>query len=282
MRKFLGLVLLAALVGCTKVEPGYVAVKVNNYGSQRGVADFPLHTGRVWYNPFTEDVHKFPTYQQNYLWTADERAESPVDESFTVNSIEGASLNFDVSFNASFIADSVPKVFVAFRKSAHDIIYQYVRNVLRGSFSSYASRMKVTEIFGERKQALQDSVEVAVARKLAPFGMHIEQLSIVGKMRVDDKVEASINAVLTAAQKAIEAENKIRQAEAEAHQMIERARGDSLSAVIKAAGQAEANSRIERSLTPELIEYNTVLKWDGKLPMMTGQGGIPLLDLRSR
>lgn len=38
---------LLLLVGCTRIPPGYVGIKVNMYGSQKGVADFPLQTGRV-------------------------------------------------------------------------------------------------------------------------------------------------------------------------------------------------------------------------------------------
>jgi hypothetical protein len=54
-----GMLLLLAIAGasffttgCAKtIPPGHVGIVVNQYGSQKGVADFPLKTGRVWYNP---------------------------------------------------------------------------------------------------------------------------------------------------------------------------------------------------------------------------------------
>ncbi len=42
----LAVVLLSA-GGCTKVEPGFVGIKVKLYGRQRGVQDYPIVTGRV-------------------------------------------------------------------------------------------------------------------------------------------------------------------------------------------------------------------------------------------
>ena len=42
---------------CTKVEPGYVGIKVDNWGSQKGVQDYPLKTDMVIYNPLTEDMY---------------------------------------------------------------------------------------------------------------------------------------------------------------------------------------------------------------------------------
>src|SRR3989344_2786291 len=76
LKKYLALTLMVGVFGningCTKVEPGYVGIKVNQYGSQRGVEDFPIVTGRVLYNPFTEDVYKFPTFLQNVVWTQNE------------------------------------------------------------------------------------------------------------------------------------------------------------------------------------------------------------------
>ena len=98
---------------CAKVEPGWAGIKVRNYGSQKGVQDFPVRTGRVWYNPITDDVYKFQTFLQNYTWQAkgNDRNDSR-NESFTVNSVEGATINFDVAFSIAFEADSVPKLFV--------------------------------------------------------------------------------------------------------------------------------------------------------------------------
>jgi regulator of protease activity HflC (stomatin/prohibitin superfamily) len=144
--------------------------------------------------------------------------------------------------------------------------------------------MKVTDIFGSQKSALQDSVTKQVQRLLKPEGIIVDQLSIIGKIRVDPQVESSINAVLTASQKAIEAQNKVNQARAEAEQMIQTARGDSAAANIRAVGQAEANRKLNATLTPALIQSQWIARWDGKMPEVTAGGSSTpmLLNLPSR
>ena len=42
---------------------------------------------------------------------------------------------------------------------------------------------------------------------------------------------------------------------------------------IKAEAEAAANKTISESLTPNIIEYNKIQKWDGVLPKVTGNGG---------
>ena len=54
---------MAGCFGCTYIPPGYVGIKVNLYGSQRGVQDIPVLTGRVIYNPWTEKIYGVPPEQ---------------------------------------------------------------------------------------------------------------------------------------------------------------------------------------------------------------------------
>ena len=123
---FLGFSVLVA--GCGKVEPGYVGIKVNHYGSQRGVEDYPIQTGRVWFNPFTEEIYKFPVFVQTVTWTKSHTEESPNDDSMTFNSVEGAIINADVSLAYFFDSDKVPHIFVEFRRTAKEITWQYMRD----------------------------------------------------------------------------------------------------------------------------------------------------------
>lgn len=173
---------------CTRVEPGYVGIKVNMYGSQKGVEDFPLETGRVWYNPWTEEVYKFPTFLQSVVWTRNMTEGSPIDESISFNSSEGASINTDIAISYSFDAEKVPDIFVEFRQSAEQITDVYMRSQVRDTFSRVASTMKNFEIFGEKKQELLQNVLLDLNERLEPRGFHFDMISIVGDMRADDRV----------------------------------------------------------------------------------------------
>ena len=258
--------------------PGYVGIKINQYGSQRGVEDFPLSIGRVWYNPFTEDVYKFPTYLQSIVWTKDENEGSAEDDSITFNSVEGAIFNVDIALSYGFEAEKVPSLFLEYQKSAEEITHVYMRSQVRDSFSRQTSTMRMMEIYGEGKQRLLDAVKQDLRTRLGPKGFRFDMVSFIGAPRADDKVIKSINAVLQAAQRAIEAENKVRQSIAKAQQKIETAKGTAESLLLVARGQAEANRTVAASLTPELIDWQAVQTWNGVLPQVTS-GGIPLIQL---
>ncbi len=42
------------------IPPGYVGLKIQLYGKNRGVQNATISTGRVWYNGYTEEVVVFP------------------------------------------------------------------------------------------------------------------------------------------------------------------------------------------------------------------------------
>ena len=284
MSKKINVLLLLVLVipllvgACTRVDPGYVGIKVNLYGSDKGVEDLPLVTGRVWYNPWTVDVYKFPTFMQNVVWTRDKNEGSPNDDSITFNSIEGAVLNTDVAIAYTFEGPKVPWIFREFRQDAKTISWGYMRNQVRDAFSRHASTMKAVDIFGSRKQELLLTVKKDLNENLGPKGFKFDMVSLVGAIRADDNVLKSINAVIQAAQKAIEAQNKVVQAKAEADQKIETARGEGESVLVVAKKQAEANDILTKSITPQLIQYETLKKWNGVLPQVTG-GAVPMISV---
>ncbi len=254
---------LFGMTACTKVSPGWVGIKVNQYGSQKGVQDFPLQTGRVWYNVFTEDVYEFPTFMQNRLWNEKN------GEMIMFNSIEGAQVGFDVSINYKFEAEKVPHIFVEFRKDADVITDTYVHNQVRDTFTRLTSKMKAVDIIGMRKAELEDDVNKEVTKNLAQKGFVIDRISVVGSPHVDDKVQAAINNVIQASQDAQAAEQKVRQAKAEADQKIEEARGNAASYKLQVT-----------NLTPNILKKMAIEKWDGHFPQVMGSGTLPFINLK--
>jgi regulator of protease activity HflC (stomatin/prohibitin superfamily) len=265
--------------GCTKVEPGYAGIRVNLYGSQRGVSSLPLVTGRVWYNPLTEEIYQFPTFMQNVVWTRTPSEGRPFDESFTANSREGVPFNFDVGVSYQIEADKVPSIFLKFREDAHTLTTVYIRNQVRDAFSIEASKMAIMDIVGPGKPHLLNAVQHDLEGKLGPDGIHFDNVSIIGKTRLPEQVEASINSVIEATQRAQEAQNKVAQSRAEAEQRVAEANGIAQSVLIKAKAQADANRILNESLTPMLIQYEGLQRWNGTLPLMTGGGAIPMVQL---
>lgn len=266
--------------GYDVIGPGHVGVKVNLYGEQKGVQDYVLRTGAVWYNRFTDEVYEFPVFMQNAVWTKSLDEESPVDESMTFNSSEGAVVNTDVSISYQIEREKVTSIFIELRQDADYITHVYMRAKTRDAINRIASTMKVTDIFGEGKQRLLLEVKKELDRELGHKGFTIDMVAFVGEMRVDGKVLESINMTISASQKAIEAQNKVVQSKAEADQKVEEARGEAESITLVAKAKADANKILTESLSDSLLRYEALQRWDGMLPRVTGNT-IPFIDVSS-
>lgn len=289
----LGVLCLVLLVGmnasCKKVEPGYVGIKVKLYGEQKGVQDFTVRTGRVWINPFSEELYKFPTFIQNVVWTRNPTEGSSNDESITFNSKEGAAINADVGVAYSIDGEKVPQLFVDLRKPAKYITDVYVRSQVRDAFSLEASKMAVMDIFGEKKQELLSNVTNYLTEKLSGRGFKFDMVSFVGALRVEKRVTDAINQAIQATQKAIEAENRTREIAAEADQKRVKAQGEADAERLRAQAEAnaiqmvaeakaDANRKLNESLTPMLLKWEATQKWNGIMPRVTG-GVLPFIDV---
>jgi regulator of protease activity HflC (stomatin/prohibitin superfamily) len=122
---------------------------------------------------------------------------------------------------------------------------------------------------------------------LGKDGFVIDQLTINGALRLPGNFADSINQAMEATQRAIQAENRVRQVRAEADQAIaqakgsaeasrERARGEADALLIRARAEARANMIIQMSATGSVLQYRALERWDGKLPAMTS-GQLPML-----
>jgi regulator of protease activity HflC (stomatin/prohibitin superfamily) len=281
IQKVLLLVFVLAVItfttGCnTVVAPGYEGIKVVKTGTAKGVQNNPVVVGRVWYNPFTTDIIEYPIFTQVVTWTKSSTEESPDDDSITFNSSEGASINADISFAYSIIPGFAGKIFMKYHCSdIKDLTWRYMRVAVRDAITNEAAQLKTIDIIGVKKQELLDKAKAKLQERLGLNGFTIDTLAFVGEMRPSDSVKQSINAVIEASQAALAADKKIMSSRAEAQQVVEKAMGTFKAAEL----QAKANEVLQRSLTPELIAYQTMLKWNGVLPQVTS-GAVPFINLK--
>jgi hypothetical protein len=56
------------------------------------------------------------------------------------------------------------------------------------------------------------------------------------------------------------------------------AKGEAESIQVVAQGQAKANDAVLRSISPILVQYKSIERWNGILPQVSG-GAVPFVDL---
>jgi regulator of protease activity HflC (stomatin/prohibitin superfamily) len=271
-----GLISLFLFVGCTRIEPGYVGIKVNNTGSNQGVEDYPAKTGWVFYFPITTRVYEYPTFQQNVIWCQSSTEGSDADESITFNTKGGAGISADVSLSGKFIASKVPFIFTKFRTDPKTILHSYLRNEVRDAISRIASRYEPISIVGGNRSEFLDEVKAELKSKVGEW-FEIDYVTFPNKLRLDPQIEATVNNIIAQQQRTAAAVLKVQETEAEAKQAVAEATGKANSALaiaegkakatlVEAEAQAKANRLLSESITPTLTYYRAINQWNGYLP----------------
>ena len=264
------------ITACYKiVAPGHVGIVVKQSGTDRGVQDFPVQSGRVWFNPINEVVLTYPTYVQRAIWTASTLEGRPINDEISFQSAEGLRFTSDVNVSYQLTAGQVPRFYVKFRSDDLEAFtHGFFRDAVRNAFR-ISTAYRAEEINGAKQTELIDRVLEQLRLAMQPYGVDVLQLGFATPPRPPESVKAAIEAKIAATQLAERAENEKRQAIAEAAKAVEIARG-----------QAQANDLLTRSLTPQLVQWKQLeileQKWNGQFPQVVGSGTVPLLQLQGR
>ena len=272
---------LTGCAGCTRVGPGYVGVKINMAGSSKGVADIPATTGWTTYNIFTEEVLEYPTFVQTAVWTQNTAEGKPVNEEITFTTKDSMQVAADISLAYSLQADHVPHFYVKFRSDdLEKFTHGFLRNLAREKFDMAAGHYSIDQVMGDNAAFLGEA-RGALQKELDPIGVKLEQFGFIGAPRPPQGVINSINLKVQASQLAMQKQNEIVQAEADAKKRIAEAQGIAQSVLVQAEAQATANRKLAESITPNYVEYLKAQKWNGQLPQVTSGAGV-LMSLPAR
>lgn len=255
-----GLLALFMVVGLSscgyeRIDAGHEGIKVNLYGSDKGVDNISLVTGAVWYNPFTESVYEYPTFVQ----TVDYKP-------FEVNSKDGSKFTVDPSALIKIKDGETPKIFKKYRKDLDDVIDETLNVLIKDIARVVFNKYNADEIVSNR-EAVDIDFDNKVREELALEGFVLERLT--PGIKYPDSYDDAINAKNKAIQDKLKVENEVAVAKAEAEKTL-----------VKAKAEAEANKLREQALTPAILEKMWIEKWSGEVPtVITGNNTSTFLDL---
>lgn len=275
-KRMVPLLLVGLMLGaCSKVPAGNVGVIVNLYGSEKGVSEKEVGVGKYWVG-WNEDLFVFPTFTQTDTWAKTEKK----DESIVFQTgKDGMVMSADFGITFRVDPSKVARLFQTYRKGVDEISDIFLRNLVRDAVNEKAADLTADEAYGRRKNEMMDAVEASVRREVADKGIIIEKVYLVGDIRLPAQVRAALDAKNSAFQKTLQREQEVAQAKAEADSKIAEARGRAESVLVEARAQADANRILSASITPELVQYRSIDRWDGVLPRITGNGVTPLVDV---
>lgn len=296
MRKkgFIGAIVLAIIIfggliltlTCTeRIPAGYVGVVYNMNG---GVDGEVLTQG--WH--IVAPTKKVTTYsigiEQSYL-TAEDKGDSPKDESFSIPTSDGKTVRVNLEFSYRFDEDRVAQTFTMFKgKSGESIKDTFIKPKIVAWTQEVSANYPVTDIFGDKRTQINAELDTYLREKFDKYGIIIDTVNFTD-ISVDNETAAAIQKKVTAQQELelanieaqtakIQAEKDKEVAEIAAEKKVIEAEAAAEATRIAAEAEADANAQIAASLTPELIEKIKYEQWDGKMPTVSGSGAIVSID----
>jgi regulator of protease activity HflC (stomatin/prohibitin superfamily) len=240
---------------CERIDAGHVGVKVDMYGTGKGVNDITECTGVVFYNPITTKIYEFPTFIQH--------KEYKDDNSFVVNSKDGSEFSVSPIMNYSVQREKVPAIFAKYRRSLEEIEEGFLKTAVYDAFRLATNKYTADGLIGNR-EIFEVEVRRLLEAQLLKEGFVINQFT--SNLVYPDSFKKAINAKNNAVQSALMAENKVKQAEAEAKIKVATANGNAEALLANARAEAESNRLRQQTLTPMLLQQQWIEKWRGNVP----------------
>jgi regulator of protease activity HflC (stomatin/prohibitin superfamily) len=256
----LGLVLtiFAITMSCENIDSGNIGIKVNKFGTGRGVSGVTECTGTVFYNPITTTIFEFPINIRHKEYTE--------EGSFVVNSKDGSEFHVSPIVNYRINPDKATQIFAKYRKDLDGIENGFLKTAVTEAFRIVTNSYTADQLISSR-EAFDTKVKSVLRKQLEPEGFVLDQFTT--NLEYPTSFKNAINAKNNAVQKALMAENRVKQAEAEAKIKVATAEGDAQATLTRAKAEAEANALKQRTLTPLLIQQQWIEKWKGNVPTTT-------------
>ena len=155
------------------------------------------------------------------------------------------------------------------------VIQPAVEEVVKQVTANY----NAAELITKRPQVKAD-IEQEITTRLNVYNIITDVISITD-FQFSALFASAIESKVEAEQKAQKAENDLIRIEVEARQLEAQAEGLAAANIAEASGEAKAIEIINEALAqnPFYLEWLKTQAWDGKLPLVVGEGGTPFIQI---
>ena len=256
----LGIVLFICGFSIVIVPSGYVGIKTS-YGQISGEV---LPSGQYFSIPFIYHVDKINCKQQEkdfndlQVWS----------ETFERTEIYCEHIVVDYQINSEYAAWIWKNV----EEWDNNLLKQ---TSVESGIKTATKQFNDTDVTDRKKieKVAKEAIQESLNEKYGNQILNVVSVNI-GNMNFTDAyneaIEKKNQAKLEAERADYENQKKIKDAEAAAKEKKIKVQSEAEAILIKAEAEAEANKKISQSLTPELVQKKMIDKWDGKLPIISG------------
>lgn len=272
------------------IRPGYVGIVFDK--ASHDVTAGALEPGWAFINPLTQAIQEYPVTIQNYAMVLKSTEGSTTgDDSIKIQSSEGQQLNLDVVIQYQVIRDRAGQLYQDWGGAdisvvEDRVVRQYTRTQVPAIAAGYTWEQVVSSQRAEMTTKITEVLRSEFDRRhlnLISFGIREVHLPETLQQALNNKIQAQQQAEqqkYQLEQARIKADQDKVVAQGQAQAIQAQAEGEAAATRIRADAQSEANLKLAASLTPALIQYEQLQRWDGKLPLFTG-GATPLINASS-
>ena len=178
--------------------------------------------------------------------------------------IQQARIVYVVNYNLQ--PENAPKVW---RTVGRDYVSVVVMPTVEGIVKDTIGKWNAQDIVANREKVASE-VLFKLNEKLGPKYINVSDFQIT-EIQYSQAFEQAIESKVTAEQEALKAKNKTVQVQEEARQKIIASEAEAKSMAIRAQALTQNKN---------LVEYEAVQKWDGKLPQYMMGNSVPFVHLK--
>jgi prohibitin 2 len=228
------------------------------------IENAPLDEGIHFLVPFQDDIVQIEVRTQKY----DAQTRSASKDLQTVQT----------TVTVNYHADQ-ERVHILYKEIGLDYENRVIQPAIEETVKQVTANYNAEELITKRPLVKAD-IENAIRERLEVFNVKTEVISITD-FDFSDLFSKAIESKVEAEQKAQKAENDLIRIEVEARQLEAQAEGLASANIAEARGESEAISIINQALSnnPYYIEWLKTQAWDGKLPLVVGEGSTPFISI---
>ncbi len=156
----------------------------------------------------------------------------------------------------------------------------FADKVIDPAFNDFVKEVVPTYPIGEilpKREEIRRRAMTKLGDNLSRYHIIVDDIYFAS-IRFSPEYEGAIEAKQVAQQQVETQKQVLAQRDVEAQQKVATAKGEAESILVVAQGQAKANDALSHSISPILVQYKGIEKWNGALPQVSG-GAVPFLDL---
>src|SRR3989337_1817853 len=156
----------------------------------------------------------------------------------------------------------------------------FADKVIDPAFNDFVKEVVPTYPIGEilpKREEIRQRAMKKLGDNLSRYHIIVDDIYF-SNIRFSPGYEGAVEAKQVAQQQAETQRQVLAQREIEAQPKVATAKGEAESIQVAAQGQAKANDLLSRSISPILVQYKSIEKWNGILPQVSGTA-MPFIDL---